>query len=109
MPLAFFGESQSVPYYIRVEAVGTDITEKLDFENDIFPKLPAESSWPVKATAADQEQTAAHAARPPANRPKSIPKWVPKKHPKLPKRRPILVPILGRIFVGFGLPGGHPK
>ena len=63
MPLYFDGTNHGIPYYLKVEILGDDITDELDFENDIFPQLPEFNSWPLDATASDQEQTSGHAAQ----------------------------------------------
>jgi len=63
MPLGFFGDPQGVPYYLKVEALGEDITQEINFERDVFPQMPKQSSWPPLAGAADQEQTSAHGVR----------------------------------------------
>lgn len=60
MPLMFVGTNQNIPYYIDVAVLGRNVTEELDFENDIFPQMIDENTWPAEAGLADQEQTAAH-------------------------------------------------
>ncbi|MET2852981.1 hypothetical protein ABXV24_13880 [Vibrio owensii] len=63
MPLSFFGETSGVPYYIDVTVNGRNVSQDIDFEKDVFPNIPKETSWPTNAQASDQEQTAAHAVR----------------------------------------------
>lgn len=63
MPLMFDGTTLGIPYYIKVELLGENITDQLDLEGDIFSKLPPHNSWPAESTPADQEQTAAHAVK----------------------------------------------
>ena len=63
MPIMFFGDSQGIPYIIKTIYDGKDISNQIDYVKDIFPHMPNESSWPPNASAHDQEQTAAHAAR----------------------------------------------
>ncbi len=63
MPLMFSGKTHGVPCYIKAELFGENITDRLDFESDIFPELSVHNSWPADAGAADQEQTSAHAVR----------------------------------------------
>jgi len=63
MPLMFEGITLDIPYYIRIEQSGQDITQDIDIENNIFPILPRYNSWPADALPSDQEQTAAHAVK----------------------------------------------
>lgn len=62
MPLAYYGSLLDIPSYIKVEVLGTDVTDKLDFEGDIFKEFHKYNSWPEVAEDRDQEQTSSHAA-----------------------------------------------
>lgn len=62
MPIAYYGDALEIPYYVKVEVLGEDVTKQVDFDGHILKQVARFMSWPEVAEDRDQEQTSAHAA-----------------------------------------------